>query len=56
MSDSPDSKRPAEFSLELKDPELKKRVIECIEKNSKLSVFAYKEGATPGELGFTRVD
>jgi hypothetical protein len=45
-----------EFSLDLKDPQLKKRVLECIEKNSKLSVFKYREGAKPGENGFTRVD
>jgi|HubBroStandDraft_6_1064221.scaffolds.fasta_scaffold47542_4 hypothetical protein len=47
------------FELNLSDPDLKKRVMECIQKQGKLSFYAKPAGAqaqAPGGGGYTRID
>jgi hypothetical protein len=46
------------FELNLADPDLKKRVLECIQKQGKLSFHVKPAGAhqAPGGSAYTRID
>jgi hypothetical protein len=58
MTEKPEHSDHPAYELKLSDPDLKKRVLECIEKHGKLSIFLHKKGSSggKGENGYTRVD